>query len=79
MKRTSIFLVVVALATAALIAQAPATSGVVALTGARIIDGTGRAPVQQASRYPPVWFAPIAPRTDAGNLTRTTRFRSLTT
>src|SRR5437879_12607762 len=30
-------------------AQAPAASGVVALTGARIIDGTGRAPLQQGT------------------------------
>src|SRR5437879_13417838 len=30
-------------------AQAPAASGVVALTGARIIDGTGRAPIQQGT------------------------------
>src|SRR5881409_1591355 len=30
-------------------AQAPAPSGVVALTGARIIDGTGRAPIQQGT------------------------------
>src|SRR5437899_2034028 len=30
-------------------AQAPAASGIVALTGARIIDGTGRAPIQQGT------------------------------
>src|SRR3989441_7687122 len=30
-------------------AQAPAASGVVALTGARIIDGTGRAPLQRGT------------------------------
>src|SRR2546426_10848998 len=30
-------------------AQAPAASGIVALTGARIIDGTGRAPLQQGT------------------------------
>src|SRR5207245_3741838 len=30
-------------------AQAPAAAGVVALTGARIIDGTGRAPIQQGT------------------------------
>src|SRR5438046_2273364 len=30
-------------------AQAPAASGVVALTGARIIDGSGRAPIQQGT------------------------------
>src|SRR5262245_35751737 len=30
-------------------AQAPANSGVVALTGARIIDGTGRAPIQNGT------------------------------
>src|SRR5437879_2751240 len=30
-------------------AQAPAASGVGALTGARIIDGTGRAPIQQGT------------------------------
>src|SRR5207249_4367129 len=30
-------------------AQAPAASGVIALTGARIIDGTGRAPIQQGT------------------------------
>src|SRR2546427_12371540 len=30
-------------------AQAPAASGIVALTGARVIDGTGRAPLQQGT------------------------------
>jgi imidazolonepropionase-like amidohydrolase len=58
MNRTSIFLVALAFAVltvlgaAALhtsLAQAPTDSGVTALTGARIIDGTGRAPLQQAT------------------------------
>src|SRR5215468_4570537 len=31
------------------LAQAPTASGAIALTGARIIDGTGRAPVQQGT------------------------------
>ena len=57
MIRTSIRLTAVSLATAAVVsafaiqsssAQAPA-GGVVALTGARVIDGTGRAPIEQAT------------------------------
>lgn len=56
MTRTSIFLV--AVATVAVLAafafpflpaQAPAGSEVLALTGARIIDGTGRAPIEQGT------------------------------
>ena len=50
MTRASIFvgafLAVVALAS---LAQTPASPGVIALTGARIIDGTGRAPIQQGT------------------------------
>src|SRR2546426_9964965 len=49
MTRISIFLTAVAFATLTLLAQAPPSSGVVALTGARIIDGTGRAPLQQGT------------------------------
>lgn len=45
MTRTLVFL---AVAFAAL-TQTPTTSGVIALTGARIIDGTGRAPLQQGT------------------------------
>ena len=49
MARTSTFAAVMAVAALAAFvafAQAPTGSGVVALTGARIVDGTGRAPVQ---------------------------------
>ena len=52
MTRTSTFaavMAVVLLAAFVAFAQAPAGSGVVALTGARIIDGTGRAPVQNGT------------------------------
>jgi len=49
MTRISIFLTVVAFATLTMLAQAPTSTGVVALTGARIIDGTGRAPLQQGT------------------------------
>src|SRR5881296_4216944 len=58
MTRISIFLAAAALAAliafAAIqlqpsMAQAPAPSGIVVLTGARIIDGTGRAPLQQGT------------------------------
>ncbi|HYR89969.1 MAG TPA: amidohydrolase family protein [Terriglobia bacterium] len=58
MTRTSVFLVSVALATLTLVtpfafqpslAQAPTGSGVIAITGARIIDGTGRAPLPQGT------------------------------
>ena len=51
MTRTSIFVIALAFALTALMAfaQAPAGSGVIALTGARIIDGTGRAPVQNGT------------------------------
>jgi imidazolonepropionase-like amidohydrolase len=45
MTRASVFL---ALAFA-VVAQTPTTSGVIALTGARIIDGTGRPPLQQGT------------------------------
>jgi len=45
MTRTLVFLAVVLAA----LTQAPTTSGVIALTGARIIDGTGRAPLQQGT------------------------------
>ncbi len=58
MTRTSIGLTAVVLAEVALVAafafqpshaQAPAGGGIVALTGARVIDGTGRAPIEQAT------------------------------
>ena len=51
MTRTSIFVIALAVALTGLMAfaQAPAGSGVIALTGARIIDGTGRAPVQNGT------------------------------
>src|SRR5437870_1963049 len=49
MTRISIFLTAVAFATLTMLAQAPTSTGVVALTGARIIDGTGRAPLQQGT------------------------------
>ena len=58
MNRTSIFLVALAFTALAVLAafafqpslaQAPSGSGVIALTGARIIDGTGRAPLQQGT------------------------------
>jgi imidazolonepropionase-like amidohydrolase len=48
MTRTSIF-VLIALTGLMAFAQAPAGPGVIALTGARIIDGTGRAPVQNGT------------------------------
>src|SRR3989441_4726551 len=58
MTRTSMRLTAVVLAAVALVAafafqpshaQAPAGDGIVALTGARVIDGTGRAPIEQAT------------------------------
>src|SRR5712691_11307295 len=58
MTRTSPFLAAVAFATLTVLAafafqpslaQAPTSSGVIAFTGARIIDGTGRAPLQQGT------------------------------
>src|SRR5438105_476367 len=58
MTRTSIFVAAVAFATLTILvafafqpslAQAPSSAGVIALTGARIIDGTGRAPLQQGT------------------------------
>ena len=58
MTRTSMRLTAVGLAAVALVAalafqpshaQAPAGDGIVALTGARVIDGTGRAPIEQGT------------------------------
>jgi imidazolonepropionase-like amidohydrolase len=47
--RSSLFVVALAGLVALAFAQTPAGSGVVALTGARIIDGTGRPPVQNGT------------------------------
>ena len=50
MTRASIFVaVVLALVAFASLAQTPGSPGVIALTGARIIDGTGRAAIQQGT------------------------------
>ena len=49
MTRTSTLILIAALTGLMAFAQAPAGSGVMALTGARIIDGTGRTPVQNGT------------------------------
>src|SRR5688500_3909926 len=52
MTRTFTIVAVITVALAAgliTFAQAPANSGILALTGARIIDGTGRAPIQNGT------------------------------
>ena len=49
MTRTSTWILIAALTGLMAFAQAPAGSGVVALTGTRIIDGTGRTPVQNGT------------------------------
>src|SRR6267143_6198181 len=58
MTRTSILLAAVAFATLTVLAafafqisaaQAPPSTGIIAFTGGRIIDGTGRVPLQQGT------------------------------